>query len=386
MSRYPLIDRRAVNLLPVPERGHDLVVGKVAQLQSPILPFKHPEFGGIINVMLRSRQREHPVIVMLGGHPIKLGLSRYLIDLMERGLVTHVATNGAGIIHDFELALVGGTSEDVAKWIKIGQFGLWHETSRLNDIIREGAARNEGLGEAVGRVIEEDRFPHRDLSIAAAGWRLGIPVTSHVTIGADIIHSHPNCDGAAIGATSFTDFLIFARSVHDLEGGVFLNIGSAVTGPEVYLKALSMARNVAQQEGKELRHFTTAVFDLIPLPSNWHAEQGRSVLLLPPLENDPHPHRRRRRPILLLPRRPPPNHSHPLARTGQTVRTKLTLKRIRGIGFRHISGSLIARQRFRSPPYNRENPSSPMCGHDDGKTIRLYPTGNFRLTELSGWS
>ena len=258
-----------MSLLPLRERGHDVVLESISSLQSPVVPYSHPEFDAIIEAILSARQREEPVIVMLGGHPIKLGLSRYLIDLMDRGLVTHVATNGAGIIHDFELALVGGTSEDVAKWIKVGQFGLWHETSRLNDILREGAARHEGLGEAVGRVIEEERFPHRDLSIAAAGWRLGIPVTSHVTIGGDIIHSHPNCDGAALGATSFTDFLIFARSVQDLEGGVFLNIGSAVTGPEVYLKALSMARNVARQEGKELRHFTTAVFDLIPLPSNW---------------------------------------------------------------------------------------------------------------------
>ena len=269
MSRYPLFDRRTVNLQPVEDRGHDLVVANVAPLQSTVPPFSHPDFKTLIKAIQQARQNERPVVVILGGHPIKLGLSRYLIDLMERGLVTHVATNGAGIIHDFELALVGGTSEDVAKWIKVGQFGLWHETSRLNDILREGAARSEGLGEAVGRVIEEEKFPHRNLSIAATGWRLGVPVTSHVTIGGDIIHSHPNCDGAALGATSFTDFLIFARSVQDLEGGVFLNIGSAVTGPEVYLKALSMARNVARQEGKELRHFTTAVFDLIPLPKNW---------------------------------------------------------------------------------------------------------------------
>ena len=269
MSRYPLFDRRAVSLLPLRDRGHDVILESIAPLQSPMTPYGHPEFGAIIKAILWARQRDRPVIVMLGGHPIKLGLSRFLIDLMERGLVTHVATNGAGIIHDFELALVGGTSEDVAKWIKVGQFGLWQETSRLNDILREGAARNEGLGEAVGRVIEEERFPHRDLSIAAAGWRLGIPVTSHVTIGGDIIHSHPNCDGAALGATSYTDFLIFARSVQDLEGGVFLNIGSAVTGPEVYLKALSMARNVARQRGERIANFTTAVFDLVELPANF---------------------------------------------------------------------------------------------------------------------
>lgn len=210
-----------------------------------------------------------PVILFLGAHPIKLGLSRYLIDLINRRLVTHVATNGAGVIHDFELALVGGTSEDVPRWLSAGQFGLWQETSRLNDIIAEGARRKEGLGEAVGRTIEEDRYPHRDLSIAAACYRTGIPFTSHVTIGADIIHGHPNCDGAALGATSHRDFLIFARSVQGLEGGVYLNVGSAVTGPEVFLKALSMARNVAHQRGEKITDFTTAVFDLFPLPENW---------------------------------------------------------------------------------------------------------------------
>jgi hypothetical protein len=180
-----------------------------------------------------------------------------------------LATNGAGLIHDFELALVGGTSEDVAKWIKVGQFGLWRETSWLNAIIRDGVQRQEGLGETIGRTIEGGRFPHRELSLAAAGWRTGTPVTSHVTVGADIIHAMPNCDGAALGQASYTDFLIFAQTIAQLEGGVFLNIGSAVTGPEVYLKALSMARNVARQERQEIRHFTSAVFDLAPLPDNW---------------------------------------------------------------------------------------------------------------------
>ncbi|HUG70210.1 MAG TPA: hypothetical protein VMM76_20845, partial [Pirellulaceae bacterium] len=133
------------------------------------------------------------------GHPIKLGLSRFLVDLIERRLLTHLATNGAGIIHDFELAVAGGTSEDVAKWIQTGQFGLWRETSRLNDVIAEAASRDEGLGEAVGRVIEVEQFPNRDISITAAGYRLGIPVTSHVSIGSDILHAMPNCDGAALG-------------------------------------------------------------------------------------------------------------------------------------------------------------------------------------------
>jgi hypothetical protein len=209
------------------------------------------------------------VILMVGAHPIKLGLSRYLVDLIERRLITLLAVNGAAIIHDFELALVGGTSEDVAQWIKQGQFGLWSETSRLNEIISQAATRQEGIGEAVGRTIEEVAFPHRELSLAAAGWRAGVPVTCHVGIGNDILHAMPNCSGAAIGQATYTDFLIFARAVEQLEGGAFLNVGTAVTGPEVYLKALSMARNVAHQQGREIRRFTTAVFDLVDLPPNY---------------------------------------------------------------------------------------------------------------------
>ena len=163
--------------------------------------------------MVNARRRQRPVVLMMGGHAVKLGLSRYLIDLIERGIVTHLATNGAGIIHDFELALGGGTSENVSKWIQRGQFGLWRETSRLNDVIFSAANRGEGLGEAVGRVIETQQLPFRHLSIAAAGWRMGVPVTSHVSIGSDIIHAHANCDGAALGAASYTDFLIFAHSI-----------------------------------------------------------------------------------------------------------------------------------------------------------------------------
>ena len=208
---------------------------------------------------------------MMGAHPIKLGLARFLIEMMDRGIVTHLATNGAGMIHDFELALGIGTSESVPKWIKEGQFGLWSETGRLNDIMVEAAANKEGLGEAIGRVIEEEKFPCRHLSIAAAGYRNRVPVTSHVGIGSDIIHSHANCNGAALGEASYTDFLIFTRAVEQLEGGVYLNIGSAVTGPEVYLKALSMARNIARQEGREIRHFTTGVFDLLELPEDYRA-------------------------------------------------------------------------------------------------------------------
>ncbi|MBX7167268.1 MAG: hypothetical protein K1X74_13140 [Pirellulales bacterium] len=269
MSRYELFDRSQIVLRDLAERGHDLTADACLPLDAAVPAYEHPEFVELVEQLVEARRRARPVIVMIGGHPIKLGLSRFLIDLIERGLVTHLATNGAGIIHDYELALGGGTSEDVPKWIKVGQFGLWQQTSRLNDVIRAGAERGEGLGEAVGRVIETEQFEHRALSLAAAGWRCGVPVTCHVSVGSDIIHAHANCDGAALGAASYTDFLILARAVQDLEGGVFLNIGSAVTGPEVYLKALSMARNVARQRGEPICHFTTAVFDLVELPEGY---------------------------------------------------------------------------------------------------------------------
>ena len=184
---------------------------------------------------------------------------------MERGLVTHVGMNGAGPIHDYELALIGATTESVARYITEGQFGLWRETGRINDIVAAGLQEGLGYGEALGREIETGDYPHRDISVLAAGYRLRVPVTVHIGIGQDIIHEHPNCDGAALGEASYRDFLVFTQSVANLEGGVFLNYGTAVMGPEVYLKALAMARNVAHQEGRKMNRFTTAVFDLLDL-------------------------------------------------------------------------------------------------------------------------
>ena len=175
MSRYELFDRSRIELRALADRGHDLKAADCLPLAGPAEPFEHPEFPELVARILEARRNGHPVVMMIGGHPIKLGLSRFLVDLIERKLVTHLATNGAGVIHDFELARVGGTSENVAQWIKVGQFGLWRETGRLNEIIREAAERGEGLGEAVGRVIEIEEFPERALSVAAACWRSGTP-------------------------------------------------------------------------------------------------------------------------------------------------------------------------------------------------------------------
>ena len=278
MSRYELFDRGRITLGGLAERGHDLAVEDCLPLDARVEPYRHRELPALVERIALARAAGRPVVMMIGGHPIKLGLSRFLVDLIERRIVTHLATNGSGIIHDYELALGAGTSEDVPKWIQVGQFGLWRETGALNELIAEAALRGEGIGEAVGRTMEEtpSAFPHRELSLAAAGWRAGVPVTSHVGIGSDIIHSHANCDGAALGAASYTDFLIFARSIQDLEGGVFLNVGTAVAGPEVYLKALSMARNVAHQEGKRIANFTTAAFDLIPIVGDFQAEAPKT--------------------------------------------------------------------------------------------------------------
>jgi hypothetical protein len=238
--------------------------------------FDSPDLAIVAERIVAARRNRRPVVMMMGAHVIKVGLSRFVIDLMARGIVTHVAMNGAGPIHDYELALIGATTESVASYIQVGQFGLWQETSNLNDILRQAAHDGIGHGEGVGRAIEEGALPYRETSILAAGYRLGVPVTVHIGVGYDIIHEHPNCDGAALGATSYHDFLAFAHTIGDLEGGVMLNFGTAVMGPEVYLKALAMARNVAQQEEREICHFTTAVFDLIPLNRDIHQEAAKS--------------------------------------------------------------------------------------------------------------
>jgi hypothetical protein len=190
---------------------------------------------------------------------------------MRRRLIDLVAVNGAGVIHDYELARIGATTESVARYIRTGEFGLWRETGELNDIAAVAARQKLGFGEAVGRYILHEKMPHRDVSICAAGYELGIPVTCHVGIGYDIVHQHPNFDAAAVGEASGRDFLIFARKIESLQGGVLLCFGSAVMGPEVYLKALSMARNVAAQEGRRIDRFTTAVFDLMSLPEDLSA-------------------------------------------------------------------------------------------------------------------
>jgi len=276
MTRYRMFDRSRLRLAPVEQRGHDLQATELKTLVEPSTLFQHEDWDTFVQAILQARDDGRPRILFFGAHLIKLGLSRFIIDLIERGFITHLATNGAGAIHDYELAVLGGTSENVQRWIQVGQFGLWSETSSLNEIVQDASRRGEGLGEAMGRSLLDSKAPHKDISLAAAAYRLGIPFTVHATIGGDITHQHPNCNGAAYGASSYTDFLIFSAAIEQLQGGVSINLGTAVTGPEVYLKALSMARNVAHRAGETISQFTTAVFDLVSLPPNWRAEADKS--------------------------------------------------------------------------------------------------------------
>jgi hypothetical protein len=197
--------------------------------------------------LARRRRAGGRILLGMGAHPIKVGLSPLIVDLMEQGMLAAVAMNGAGIVHDFELALAGHTSEEVAEQLSDGSFGMAEETGRfLNEAAGEGAKAAVGLGEAVGRKIVAAALPHARLSILAAGARLGVPVTVHVALGTDIVHMHPSANGAAIGETSLRDFRVLAEQVGGLEGGAFVNLGSAVILPEVFLKALSLARNVGR--------------------------------------------------------------------------------------------------------------------------------------------
>ncbi|NIM58071.1 MAG: hypothetical protein GTO16_03880 [Candidatus Aminicenantes bacterium] len=219
------------------------------------------DFKEFISLMVKAKNKNRAIIFGLGAHVIKVGLSPIIIDLMKEGWITALALNGAGIIHDFEVALTGQTSEDVEVQIKNGHFGMARETGQmLNDAINSGVEKGLGLGEAVGEMIAASNFPYKSMSILSAAYNRKLPVTVHVAIGTDIIHFHPEAKGEAIGKASLKDFFLLCSLLEKLEdGGVFVNVGSAVILPEVFLKALSFVRN----KGQPLESFSTAVFDFI---------------------------------------------------------------------------------------------------------------------------
>ena len=275
-SKYALFDRSRLVVKPLAERVNDLCADHWLALEDSPLAFAHPQLAEVAARIAAARASGAARILMIGAHVLRAGVNRQIIDLVERGFINHIAMNGAGAIHDYELARIGATTESVARYIRTGEFGLWRETGELNDWIAEAARLELGLGENIGRRIAESDYPHRDLSVLAAAWRSSVPVTVHAGVGYDILHEHPNCDGAALGAASYRDFLIFAATVEKLEGGAMLSFGSAVMAPEVYLKALAMSRNVAHQQGRSIRNFATAVFDLLPIGSDIHAELPKS--------------------------------------------------------------------------------------------------------------
>jgi hypothetical protein len=218
------------------------------------------DFTEIVDRFVRAAASGKTIILAMGAHAIKVGLNPIILDLMNRRILSSIAMNGAGIIHDAEVAMVGCTSEDVSEQIGTGKFGMAEETGKLlNAAISEGAKQGLGIGRSVGAMLIRENFPYNRYSLLARAFELDIPVTVHVAIGTDIIHFHPNADGASIGKASHLDFRIFARLVSTLEEGVFINLGSAVILPEVFLKALTLVRNL----GYQARDFTTVNMDFI---------------------------------------------------------------------------------------------------------------------------
>jgi len=254
------IDLTRVKLHPIGERRHKVSLKDFLTPESKVerhrlADYRNESLDELAETIAETHRNKKKTITMLGAHVIKCGLSLYVIRLMERGIITHVALNGAGAIHDFEVALIGATSEYVEKNLVDGSFGMARETGKINEIIN---GTDGGFGESVGRYVQ-DNLEFKQFSILANAYRLGIPVTVHVAIGTDIIHQHPNFDGASTGRASYRDFTILASSVANLDKGVVLNIGSAVVLPEVFLKALSVAKNL----GYSVSTFTAANLDMI---------------------------------------------------------------------------------------------------------------------------
>jgi hypothetical protein len=265
---FPPLDFSKIRTYPVADRANKVAVDAFAKPHTAGASFASfldalpdflavQDFKLVVNAIATAVKNKRPVLLMMGAHAIKVGLNPLIVDAMRRGFVNAVAFNGAGAIHDFELCYQGETSEDVQRGLNDGSFGMADETGRMmNAALADGVARGLGAGRALGeRALT---FPNRRLSIMATGAELGAPVTVHIGIGTDIIHQHPTTSGADLGEASYRDFKTFAAVCAQLEGGVVLNVGSAVIMPEVFLKALTIARNL----GHKVEKFTTATFDM----------------------------------------------------------------------------------------------------------------------------
>ncbi len=266
MRHYPRLAFDDVKTSSVAHRTNLVTLANMARPGEETEPlWQAPGFTDLVSSIVEARRRDRPVIWSMGAHVVKNGLSRYVIELVERGWVTHVAGNGATTIHDFELAYLGGTSEDVATAIEDGTFGMWEETGRwMNAAIQAAADRGQGYGEGIASYVRDRpaRFPYVHDCIIARTVAAGRPYTCHLTLGTDIIHQHPSVDFGALAYCSGRDFERFCQTVMDLDGGVVLNFGSAVSGPLIFLRALSLAHHL----GRPVRPLAAANFDLRPEP------------------------------------------------------------------------------------------------------------------------
>lgn len=288
MKEYKPLSLKKIKTYSLKERDSKVDISHIATPHNKGNSFKEfldslPSFLAasdikeVTEAVVKARRSDRPVVLGMGAHPIKVGLSPIIIDLIKKGIITAVATNGACIIHDFELSFGGKTSEDVGPELCSGRFGMARETAReLNKAIKNGVKKGYGIGRSVGEYIYNSRNRYRDMSIFSEGFRCGIPVTVHVSIGADIIHMHPDADGKSIGEGSLRDFRLFASIVSDLEGGVYINLGSAVVMPEVFLKALNVARNL----GHRVEDITTVNMDFIQ-----HYRPRQNVLMRPTMKS-----------------------------------------------------------------------------------------------------
>lgn len=292
ISKYAKFDRSLLTLQDLSVRESKVVVRDMVEpafwvdSRPPEQP--HADRDGLAAAVKAAKARKAPIIWFIAGHVVKHGLSKFLVDLMSQGYCTHLACNGSVLIHEFELLTHGETSEDVGKYIRDGSFGNWRDTAVMNRIINKARSPDMGLGEIFGQWTVDTRKT-ASWSLLHQAYIRDIPVTSHVLVGGDIIHQHPNCSGANIGRASYNDFLVFTQSVYNMAGGVFINVGSQVTGTEVFLKALSMARNARHHNGGDPIHdITTGLLDFVNLPPTWRngeASEGEAAYYYRPYKS-----------------------------------------------------------------------------------------------------
>jgi hypothetical protein len=294
LGRFPEADLSRLTVGSIADRPAKVSVSDFARPPDPeaaarVLAGLPDQLAGralreVVERTAAAARGKRPVLAMIGGHVVKTGVSPCLIALMERGVITHLAMNGSAALHDVEIALVGRTSEDVEAHLQTGSFGMVDETGDfMNEAMAEGRKRSEGLGECWGRALAERQAPHLGVSLLGAAHRLKIPATVHVAVGTDTIHFHPRCDGAALGETSLRDFRILAATLAEARGSVTLNLGSAVIMPEVFLKALTVARNLGADPSDlttvnldQIQHYRPRV-NVVERPTRGRGSRGYAI-------------------------------------------------------------------------------------------------------------